>query len=1087
MAHSATRRFFLTAAVWALLLVGVFSPAELFAGPSAAGVVPVKPARITVVDDAAYAPFTFLDAEGRPAGITVDVWKLWSRKTGIPVEFRLMRWEAALAAVDRGEADVVGGLFKTEQRLGRFDFSRSYLSIPSSIFFHKQIHGIRGLEDLQGFPVGVVAGDSAVELIRQGHPTILLQTYADAETLIDAAVRGEIKVLALDAEVGRFYLAKHAANGLFRETARPVAVSPLHTAVRKGNAALLAVVDDGFNRISRSEIAAIVASWTGHSLFSTISWSEIKWYGAGVAALLCLGFFWNLQLRRTVAKALREVKQRNDELRESESRFIQLFESAPVPMAFASEVDGYQGTTWNETWHQTFGYTREEAEGRSGFDIGLWRNPDDRRRFVELANKEQSVAGFEAQLCCRDGSIRICSLFGRFIGAPGRRLLMAVYLDVTEQRQAAAALRESEERFSKAFVLSPAPMVISDIATGRFIDVNEQWLRMLEYTREETIGNTSYAQSIWEDPASRTRLGQRLKATGSFRDEPIRFVARSGKVRDALWSAVAVNLGGAEVMLSLIYDYSERKQAEDELRESESFNKVLFHDSHIPLAVIDPATGRFIDCNPAAVRMYGVADRAELLRKGPAEVSPQFQYDHEPSDLAAANRINQALTQGSLVFEWRHQRPDGEIWETEVQLMSFMHRNRQLIQLSLQDITGRKQAEADKERLQFQLLQSQKMESIGRLAGGVAHDFNNMLSVILGHAELVLGQTDPGLPLFSSLQHIREAAERSADLTRQLLAFARKQTVTPRVMDLNQTVDGMLKMLRRLIGEDIDLVWRPGADVGPVNMDPSQIDQLLVNLCVNARDAIGDTGKVAIETDRVVFDAAYCAEHLECAPGDYVLLAVSDNGCGIVPELLPHLFEPFFTTKETGKGTGLGLATVYGIVKQNNGLINVSSEPGQGTTFRVYLPRHRGKAEQRQEVAAAGAVARGSETILVVEDEAMILDIAKTMLELQGYTVLAAATPGEAIRLAREHAGEIHLLMTDVVMPEMNGRDLAKNLLSLYPGLKRLFMSGYTANVIAHHGVLDEGVHFMQKPFTLADLAVKVREALETDAPVVAA
>ena len=301
-------------------------------------------------------------------------------------------------------------------------------------------------------------------------------------------------------------------------------------------------------------------------------------------------------------------------------------------------------------------------------------------------------------------------------------------------------------------------------------------------------------------------------------------------------------------------------------------------------------------------------------------------------------------------------------------------------------------------------------------------------------------------------------------------------------MDLNQTVEGMLKMLGRLIGEDIDLVWRPGADVGSVNMDRSQIDQLLVNLCVNARDAIGDTGKATIETSRIVLDDAYCADHSECAPGEYALLAVSDTGCGIAPELLPHLFEPFFTTKEMGKGTGLGLATVYGIVKQNNGLVEVFSEPGRGTTFRVCLPRHRGKAEQRGESDPAGPVPRGSETILVVEDEAMILDIAKTMLELQGYTVLAAATPGEAVRLAREHAGEIHLLITDVVMPEMNGRELAKKLLSLYPGLKRLFMSGYTANVIAHHGVLDEGVHFMQKPFTLADLVVKVREALEIDA-----
>ena len=276
-------------------------------------------------------------------------------------------------------------------------------------------------------------------------------------------------------------------------------------------------------------------------------------------------------------------------------------------------------------------------------------------------------------------------------------------------------------------------------------------------------------------------------------------------------------------------------------------------------------------------------------------------------------------------------------------------------------------------------------------------------------------------------------------------------------------------------------IWSgpPGANLWPVKIDPSQIDQILANLCVNARDAIAGVGKVTIETTNIAFDEGYCADHAGFVPGEYVLLAVSDNGCGMDKETLAKLFEPFFTTKEMGKGTGLGLATVYGIVKQNNGFINVYSEPDQGTTFKIYLPRLRGKAEEMRTEGAAGPAMRGQETILLVEDEPAMLELTRTLLEMQGYTVLAASTPGEAIRLAREHAGEIHLLITDVVMPEMNGRDLAKNLLSLYPNLKRLFMSGYTANVIAHHGVLDEGVHFIQKPFSRKDLAAKVREALD--------
>ena len=352
------------------------------------------------------------------------------------------------------------------------------------------------------------------------------------------------------------------------------------------------------------------------------------------------------------------------------------------------------------------------------------------------------------------------------------------------------------------------------------------------------------------------------------------------------------------------------------------------------------------------------------------------------------------------------------------------------------DIRERKRAEVEAEKLQAQLTQVQKMESIGRLAGGVAHDFNYMLGVFLGYSELVLKQVEAGHPMYSALQGIQQAAQRSAELTRQLLAFARKQTVAPKLLDLNETVASMLNMLRRIIGENIELAWLPGENLGPMKIDPTQIDQILANLCVNARDAIGDTGKITIETNNVVFDEAYCTAHVGFVPGEYVLLALSDNGHGMDREALSHLFEPFFTTKEMGRGTGLGLATVYGIVKQNNGFINVYSEPGLGTTFKLYLPWYLGKGKRSPEPETAKPDATGHETILLVEDEPMILEMTTVMLEHQGYTVIPTVSPGEAIRLAREHAGEIHLLLTDVVMPEMNGRDLARNLLSLYPELK---------------------------------------------------
>jgi PAS domain S-box-containing protein len=387
----------------------------------------------------------------------------------------------------------------------------------------------------------------------------------------------------------------------------------------------------------------------------------------------------------------------------------------------------------------------------------------------------------------------------------------------------------------------------------------------------------------------------------------------------------------------------------------------------------------------------------------------------------------------------------------------------------------------EKRKLEEQLLQSQKMESVARLAGGVAHDFNNMLSIIIGHAELAMEQMTPYNPLFANLREIRKAGERSAALVKQLLAFARKQTVAPKVLDPNKTVAGMLKMLRPLIGEDIDLIWKAGEKIWPVKMDPSQIDQILANLCVNARDAINGVGRITIETGMVTVDSDFCILHPEFVPGVYVVLSVNDDGCGMDQKTRSKIFEPFFTTKEVGTGTGLGLSTVYGIIKQNNGFITVSSEPERGTTFKLYLPRHVTATMDPRREDRAVPVPGGHETILLVEDEISILNMTQLMLEKLGYRVLSASTPSEAILLAHEHDKEIRLLIVDVIMPEMNGRDLAKQVVAFSPRMACLFMSGYSGDIITHHGMLNEEVYFIQKPFSVQDLAVKVRQVLATD------
>ena len=508
---------------------------------------------------------------------------------------------------------------------------------------------------------------------------------------------------------------------------------------------------------------------------------------------------------------------------------------------------------------------------------------------------------------------------------------------------------------------------------------------------------------------------------------------------------------------------------------SEARYRRLFEDAPIGIAFLSKQ--REITLTNQRYRDFLGLSEPEIIERGPVGILHPNDWD-QPMALSAKLRSGEMPL---FHIEQRYIRGDGTVVWAGANISALRDKDGRLIHTIawVQDITERKRAEEEKARLQHQLTQAQKMESVGRLAGGVAHDFNNMLGVILGHAELVLEEMDPTHPFHASLKEIQKAAKRSADLTRQLLSFARKQTVEPKVLSLNETVETTLSMLQRLIGEEVALIWQPKADLWPVRVDPSQIVQILTNLSVNARDAIAGVGSIMIRTAHGTFDKDFCASRPGSVPGEYVLLLVSDNGCGMDETLLSHIFEPFSTTKGVGQGTVLGLATVYGVVKQNNGFISVESKPGHGTTFSVCLPRYTGKLVRAQVQDDARATPRGQETILVVEEEPANLKLMIIILEKQGYAVLAAGTPGDSIRLAREYAGEIDLLVTDVVMHEMNGRELAKHLPPLYPHIKFLFVSGYAADVIADHGVLEEGVSFIGKPFSAEDLSAKVRQTLE--------
>ncbi len=511
-----------------------------------------------------------------------------------------------------------------------------------------------------------------------------------------------------------------------------------------------------------------------------------------------------------------------------------------------------------------------------------------------------------------------------------------------------------------------------------------------------------------------------------------------------------------------------RRATERALQVSRMRFQRLF-DSGVIGIVVGDVSGRVVEANGAFLTMVGYTHDELLageLHLG--EMTPP-EWAH-----ANASAIEQLRERGfSRPWEKEYIRKDGTRVPALVAVASLDGSEYMSISLNL----------SERKRLEDQVRRAQKMEAIGTLAGGVAHDFNNLLSVVLTYTGLLLDGLTDGDPVKADLEEVKKAGERAADLTRQLLAFSRQQMLQPRVLDLNQIVMGMDRMLRRLLGADIELSLLTAQTVGKVHADPGQIEQVILNLVVNARDAMPKGGQLTVETQNVELDAEYASQHLDVAPGFYVLIAVTDTGVGMDASTLAHIFEPFFTTKETGKGTGLGLSTVFGIVRQSGGHIWVYSEPQKGTTFKVYVPRTDRRPDAPTPTSPPPVTLRGPETVLIVEDEDQVRAIMRAVLRRYGYNVLEAQNGGEAFLICEKYTARIHLLLTDVVMPRMSGRELAERLAPMRPDMKVLYVSGYTENSIVHHGVLDAGVAFLAKPITPDALARKVRELLDGPGP----
>jgi PAS domain S-box-containing protein len=532
-------------------------------------------------------------------------------------------------------------------------------------------------------------------------------------------------------------------------------------------------------------------------------------------------------------------------------------------------------------------------------------------------------------------------------------------------------------------------------------------------------------------------------------------------------------IGFSSLVFSVVV--AERTQAEEALTISEARYREIVEGTDNLITEID-AKGLFTFVNETARKFYGLSPKECIGLSA-------FETVHPDDRESTRNQFDEWMkNQGpaSVTFDNRIVSIAGEVrymlWTSTLHFDDAG--NVFSVKSIARDVTDSKQAEIEKEKLEDQLRQSHKMEAVGRLAGGVAHDFNNILTGINGYAEMLLQGMEPNNPMYSDIKEIRDAGLRAANLTAQLLAFSRKQIIAPKVIQPNDILQNSQNMLRRLIGEDIDLTFLPAKGLWQIKADPGQLDQILVNLAINARDAMPDGGKLTIETQNVKLDEEFCKAHANSLPGDYVMVIISDSGHGMEEETLNHVFEPFFSTKEKDKGTGLGLSTVYGIMKQNKGLAHVYSEQGMGTTFRLYFPAVTKKSEQVPQKEMK-AYLTGSETVVLVEDEQMVRILAKKVLEKQGYKVIEHAAAEPALINLEEHDDTIDLLLTDVIMPGINGKKLFEKLKEKRPNLKVLFMSGYTEDVIGHHGILEAGTEFLQKPFTIELLTRKVREVLD--------
>ncbi len=992
-----------------------------------------------------YPPFCLVDARGQASGFSVELLEAAMKAMNRQLNFRIGTWDEVRGWLETGEIDALPLVGRTEERDATLDFTVPYMTLSGALVVRDETRDVFGLDDLRGRRVAVMKGDNAEEFLRRKARDIDIFTTATFPDALRALSRGQCDAVLIQRLVALRLINETGLRHL-HIVDRPVEGfrQDFCFAVQEGDRDTLALLNEGLAVvIADGRYSQLHAKWFaslelpssrriiigGDHHYPPFEFLDEKGNPSG----------YSVDLSRALAK---EMGLEIDIRLGPWSDIVSSLERR--------EIDIIQGMFYLPSRDLKFDFSQPHSVNHY---ISVVRRADGPAptTLAELNTK---------RLIVQRGDVIHDFLIDNGLGH--QISLVESQEDVLAELAAGKHDCGLAVRFSSLYFIKKHGWDNLLLGRGPFVS--------LDYCFAVPNGDKAMLSQLNEGLKI-------LKESGEYRRIYNKWL---GAYSPPIPSLIAALRSSALILIPLVlilltaflWSWSLRRKVAHrtkELRDSLERFRLLAEEAPVGIVILDKSQ-KTIHASKRFTELYGYT-----LEDIP-DIKAWWPLAYPDEALRAQVRRNWEENIQAAKHSFAVEKPmefpvhckDGRSRLTEFRLAKTADLNF----LLFSDVT-------EQRKLEDQLRQAQKMEAVGRLAGGVAHDYNNMLSIIIGYTEIAM-KTSPTDAQLSAYHHeILNAANRSKEITRQLLAFARKQTIKPVFLDLNETIESMLKMLRHLIGEDIDLAWLPDTGLWTIRVDPSQIDQILANLCINARDSISGPGKITIETENVTATESFINEHRECLPGQYVVLAVSDSGCGMDKITKDNIFEPFFTTKDMHEGTGLGLATVYGIIKQNSGFITVYSEPGQGSTFKLYFPRQTGENETvAPRTMAVPSYGRG-QTILLVEDEKPLLELFRKMLAIQGYTVLAANSPDAAVKIAHDHTGRIQLLISDVIMPEMTGSELAVQIQALNPELIVLFMSGYTANVIARHGVLDEGINFIQKPISTEALATKVRDLLD--------